>query len=103
MTTGADYDAAFRALKEVEARVEGKIRDLGPVGSYLRLGAWRQYSAVFRSLSRNMSQNRPPFGRGPGFGEVEALLPEFGRALSAAVDAWNRLQPDEKRGRKRPL
>ena len=103
MTTGADYDAALRTQKEIEARIESKIRDLGPAGEYLRYGAWRQYSVVFRSLSPNMSQNRPPLGRGPGFAEVEALLPEFGRAVSASVNAWNRLQSDEKRGRKRPL
>ena len=103
MTTGADYDAAFRTLKEIETRIESKIRDLGPAGEYLRYGAWRQYSVVFRSLSPSMSQNRPPFGRGPGFGEIEALLQDFGRAVSASVAAWSRLQPEEKRGRKRPV
>ncbi len=98
-----DYDNALKALREISARIEGKVQEIGPAAAYLRLGAWRQYSATFRSLSRNMSQNRSPLGRGPGFAEIQTLLRQFDQALVGAVSAWNRLLPGEKRGRQRPL
>lgn len=98
-----DYDAAFAALREISARIEGKVQDVGAAAAYLRFGAWRQYSATFRSLSRNMSQNRSPLGRGPDFAEIQTLLRQFDQALVGAVSAWNRLLPAEKRGRQRPL
>lgn len=103
MVSTDGYDAALKALREISAKIEGKLQDMGSAASYLRHGAWRQYSATFRSLSRNMSQNRSPLGRGPDFAEVQTLLRQFDQALVSAVAAWGRLLPAEKRGRQRPL